>query len=315
MAVPSNTNSRLYFQVVFATVVWGGAYPFTKHLVTELSPVTIVTIRALIGSLLLIPLTGSGLRASDFKFHNMRKVFLMSILGVSAQQYLQAYALSYTSANHAGWLIASTPILVAAAMAMLGERIGVPRIVAFLLGFTGTLLVIFSKTPSAGGIIAPPATKGDLIFLGTCAAWAGYVVMTKKWLTAWKQTKVTTVTMLAAAATMLPIWLLSGKAGEIAAMTPKGWLCLGYLSLLSSALAYMFWNNSVEGLGPVRASYFIYIEPFATLLTAYILLNESVAPLAFAGGVMIMLGVYFVNMDRGSIPIVGKLLARMCGNA
>ena len=315
MTVSSKPNNRLYFQVVAATVIWGGAYPFTKHLVTEISPVTIVTIRALIGALLLIPLTGSGLKAADLKFHNIRKVFLMSVLGVSAQQYLQAYALSYTSANHAGWLIASTPILVAAAMAMLGERIGVPRIIAFLLGFIGTLLVIFSKARPGGGAIALPATKADLIFVGTCVAWAGYVVMTKKWLTFWKQTKVTTVTMLVAAATMLPIWVFSGHTGEIAAITPKGWLCLGYLSVLSSAFAYLFWNNSVEGLGPVRASYFIYIEPFATLLSAYILINEPVAPVAFAGGLLIMLGVYFVNMDRGRIPAVGKLSARMCGNA
>ena len=298
---------------MFATVIWGGAYPFTKHLVTEISPVTIVTIRALIGALLLIPLTGSNLRASDFKFNNIQKIFFMSVLGVSAQQYAQAYALSYTSANHAGWLIASTPILVAAAMAMLGERIGVPRIIAFLLGFVGTLVVILSKAKTGSGAIALPATKADLIFVGTCVAWAGYVVMTKKWLTFWKQTKVTTVTMLVAAASMLPVWLLSGKTGEIAAITPKGWLCLGYLSFLSSALAYLFWNNSVERIGPVRSSYFIYIEPFATLLSAYILLNEPVAPVAFAGGVLIMLGVYLVNIERGRG--VGKLLARLCGNA
>ena len=299
--------------MVFATGVWGGAYPFTKHLVTEISPLTIITIRALVGALLLIPLTASGLKAADFKFRNIWKVFFMSVLGVSGQQYAQAYALTYTSANHAGWLIASTPILVAAAMVMLGERIGVPRIIAFLLGVIGALLVIFSKAQSGG--IALPATKGDLIFIGTCVAWAGYVVMTKKWLTFWKQTKVTTVTMLVAAATILPVWVLYGKAGEIAAITPKGWLCLGYLSFLSSALAYLFWNNSVEGLGPTRASYFIYIEPFATLLTAYIMLNEPVSPVAFAGGLLIMLGVYFVNMNSRTIPGVGKLLARMCGNA
>ena len=314
MAEPSKINNWSYFQVIFATVVWGGAYPFTKHLVTEISPVTIVTIRALVGTLFLIPLTGSGLKAADFKFRNIWKVFFMSVLGVSAQQYFQAYALSYTSANHAGWLIASVPILVAAAMVALGDRIGVPRIVAFLLGFIGTLLVVFSKARSGGGM-ALPATRGDLVFLCTCVAWAGYVVMTKKWLTFWKQTKVTTVTMLVAAATMLPIWLLSGKTGEIAAITPKGWLCLGYLCFLSSALAYLFWNNSVEGLGAARTSYFIYIEPFSTLVSAYIMLGEPVAPVAFAGGLLIMAGVYFVNMNKDTFPGVGRVLARMFGNA
>src|SRR3989339_577749 len=109
-------SNWLYFQVVLATAVWGGAYPFTKHLVTEISPVTIVSVRALVGSLLLILLTGSRLKASDFRPGHIWTIFVMSVLGVSAQQFVQAYALAYTSANHAGWLIASTPILVAAAM-------------------------------------------------------------------------------------------------------------------------------------------------------------------------------------------------------
>jgi len=131
------------------------------------------------------------------------------------------------------------------------------------------------------------------------------VVLTRKWLTFWRQTKVTTLTMLMALATMLPIWYFSGKSGELANLTARGWLALGYLSLLSSALAYWFWNNSVEGLGATRSSYFIYIEPVSTLLAAYLLLGEPLSPAAFAGGLLIMAGVYFVNTDKRPVPIAG----------
>ena len=289
--------------MVFSTAVWGGAYPFTKYLVTEISPVTIVAFRALVGSLLLVLLTGSRLEASDFRPGNIWKIFVMSVLGVSAMQFVQARALTYTSANHAGWLIASTPILVAAAMTLLGERLGVPKIAAFALGFLGTLIVIFSK--ASGSAAALPSAHADLIFTGTCVAWAAYVVLTRKWLTFWRQTKVTTLTMLTALATMLPIWYFSGKSGELADLTAKGWLSLGYLSVLSSALAYWFWNNSVEGLGATRSSYFIYIEPFSTLLSAYVLLGEPLSPAAFAGGLLIMAGVYFVNTGRHTVPFAG----------
>ena len=289
--------------MVFSTAVWGGAYPFTKYLVTEISPVTIVAFRALVGSLLLVLLTGSRLEASDFRPGNIWKIFVMSVLGVSAMQFVQARALTYTSANHAGWLIASTPILVAAAMTLLGERLGVPKIIAFTLGFLGTLVVIFSR--ASGPAASLPSAHADLIFTGTCVAWAAYVVLTRKWLTFWRQTKVTTLTMLTALATMLPIWYFSGKSGELADLTAKGWLSLGYLSVLSSALAYWFWNNSVEGLGATRSSYFIYIEPFSTLLSAYVLLGEPLSPAAFAGGLLIMAGVYFVNTGRHTVPFAG----------
>lgn len=293
MAVSSKSNTRLYFQVVFATVVWGAAYPFTKQLVTELSPVSIITFRALVGSLGLLLFSGSKLKTSDFRFSFLWKLLVMSVLGVSAQQFIQAYALKYTASSHAGWLMACTPIIVAGLMAAAGEKIGPLKIAAFLLGLAGTLLVVFSR--SGSGAFALPSTLGDLLFLTSCLAWAFYVLFTKKWLNAWPQTKVTTLTMLVALVTVLPCWFLRGGPSEFAALSPRAWSSLAYLSLLSSALAYLFWNNSVEGLGPVKSSYFIYIEPFSTLACAYFLLGENATAAAFAGGLLILAGVYLVG--------------------
>jgi drug/metabolite transporter (DMT)-like permease len=291
---PKEKNSSwLYFQVVFAATVWGGAYPFTKYLGTELSPLSIVTFRTLFGTLALIFLSGSSLRPSDFRFSGLWKLLVLSVLGVSTQQYLQAYALKYTLSSHAGWLIASTPIMVAALMAALGERIGPFKIAAFLLGFAGTILVVLSK--AGAGALTLPSTRGDLVFLVTAASWAVYVILTKRWLNSWRQAKVTTLTMLVALATLLPPWFAAGGPAEFAALTPRAWASLAYLSVLSSALAYLFWNNAVEGLGPVKTSYFIYLEPFATLLSAYLFLGEKAAAPVYAGGALILAGVYLVG--------------------
>jgi len=289
----------LYVQVVFATAVWGAAYPFTKQLVTELSPVSIITFRALVGSLGLLLFSGSRLKASDFHFSFLWKLLVMSILGVSAQQYIQAYALKYTASSHAGWLMASTPILVAGLMAAAGERIGALKITAFLLGFAGTLLVVFSR--SGAGAFSLPSTRGDLVFLTSCLAWAFYVLLTRKWFTSWPQTKVTTLTMLVALATVLPAWFASGGPSEFFALSARAWASLAYLSVLSSALAYLFWNNSVEGLGPIKSSYFIYLEPFATLLSAYLLLGEKATAAAAGGGILILAGVYLVGLKERTL--------------
>ena len=287
----------LYLQVAFAAAVWGGAYPFTKRLVAELSPLSIVTFRALVGTLLLLALSGSRFKASDFRPSVLGKLLVMSVLGVSSQQFLQAYALKYTLASHAGWLIASTPIMVAALAAVLGERVGPYKLAAFALGSAGTALVVLSRGgASAFGL---PATRGDLVFLATCLSWAFYVMCAKRWLTAWPAAKATSATMLVALATLLPLWAFSGGPAEFAAVSARGWVSLGYLGVLSSALGYLFWNNAVEGLGPVKTSYFIYLEPFATLLSAYLLLGERATAAAFAGGLLILGGVYLVGRRDG----------------
>ncbi|OGR65071.1 MAG: hypothetical protein A2X31_07905 [Elusimicrobia bacterium GWB2_63_22] len=297
MSTNDKNNNWLYFQVVVAAAVWGAAYPFTKILVAELSPLSIVTFRALTGALLLLVFSGSRFELKDFRPAILWRLLVMSALGISSQQYMQSYALKYTEASHAGWLIASTPIIVAGLMAALGEKIGALKLTAFLLGFAGAMLVVFAKAGT--GAFALPSTRGDLILLFTCLTWAFYVLCAKKWLTSWRPAKVTTATMLVALASVLPFWFAAGGPAEFANVSAAGWLSLGYLGVLSSALGYLFWNNAVEGLGAVKASYFINVEPFSTLLSAYLLLGERATLAAFAGGLLIMAGVYLVNMKEG----------------
>lgn len=294
---PDKNNSRLYFQAALATAVWGASYPFTKHLMTEVSPLTIVVARAAAGVLLLAAFGGARLALKDFSFDTLWKLLVLSLLGVSVQQYIQAYALKYTLASNAGWLICTIPIMVAALAAALGERIGFFKLAAFALGTAGTLLVVFGRTGASAFVL--PSTGGDLIFLTSCVGWTIYVFCAQRWLTGWPQAKVTAATMLMALVTVLPFWLLSGGPADFAAVSPRGWAGLAYLGVLSSAVGYLFWNNAVEGLGGVKASYFIYLQPFSAMLAAYLLLGEKAAPLAFAGGLLILAGVYLVNLREG----------------
>lgn len=297
MSDGAHKNGWLYFQVLTATAVWGASYSFTRQLVSEVSPLTVVVLRAAVGCALLLPLSRAKFSRSDLAAGPAWRLLVLAALGVYGQQYIQALALKYTLASSAGWLISTIPIFVAALAAALGERIGPARLAAFALGAAGTLLVVLSK----GGGFGVPATKGDLIFLVSCVDWAFYVLAAKHWLTSWGQAKVTAATMLAALLCALPFWLAAGGPAELAAITPRGWACVAYLGVLSSAVGYLFWNNAVEGLGPVRSSYFIYLQPFSAMLSAYLWLGEKPAGQAFLGGLLILGGVYLVG-KRGRAP-------------
>lgn len=292
----SSGSGRLYLQAALATAVWGASYPFTKQLMSEVSPLTIVVSRAAIGALLLVLLGGARLSFKDFRGAALLKLFVLSVLGVSAQQYIQAYALKYTLASNAGWLICTIPIMVAGLAAALGERLGFFKLAAFALGTAGTLLVVFGR--AGAGAFALPSTTGDIIFLTSCVEWTIYVYCAQRWLTDWPQAKVTAATMLVALASVLPFWLLGGGPWDFAVVSPRGWAGIAYLGVLSSAMGYLFWNRAVEGLGGVKASYFIYLQPFSSMLAAYLLLGERAAPAAFAGGLLILAGVYLVGLKE-----------------
>lgn len=291
------SSAGLYFRAAAATAVWGASYPFTKQLMSEVSPLTIVVARAVIGITLLVLFGGARLAFRDFRGVTLWRLFVLSVLGVSAQQYIQAYALKSTLASNAGWLICTIPIMVAGLAAALGERIGFFKIAAFVLGTAGTLLVVFGR--SGAGAFVLPSTKGDFIFLISCVDWTFYVLFAQRWLKDWPQAKVTAATMLVALASVLPAWALAGGPADLSAVSARGWVGLAYLGVLSSAVGYLFWNSAVEGLGGVKASYFIYLQPFSAMLASYLLLGEKAAAPAFFGGLLILGGVYLVGLKDG----------------
>lgn len=296
MAHPEGKTARLYFMAAAATAVWGASYPFTKQLMSEVSPLTIVVSRAAIGAALLFAFGGARLSPRDLGGGALWKLLVLSVLGVSAQQFIQAYALKYTLASNAGWLICTIPIMVAGLAAALGERIGFYKAAAFALGTAGTLLVVFGRAGT--GAFALPSTAGDLIFLASCVDWTIYVFCSQRWLTGWPQAKVTAATMLVALLSVLPAWVLTGGPADFAAVSAQGWAGIAYLGVLSSAVGYLFWNSAVEGLGGVKASYFIYLQPFSAMMAAYLLLGEKAAAASFAGGLLILGGVYLVGMKE-----------------
>ena len=287
-------------KVLLAVLVWGASFAFTKRALAEVSPLALVLARCGLGSIVMLALSRSPGVFRGLRPRQWLELAAVSLSGVLGQQTMQAYALRHTSANHAGWILAATPIAVAAAMAaFFGERMGPRRWSGFLLGAAGTVLVAVSRQAVAGaGFI--PTQRGDLLFMASCCNWALYVIMTDRWLKSWPQQTVTVMSMVAGLALLAPVCLAGGQWRELLHVSRQGWLCLAYLGALSSGLGYLFWNAGVEAIGPSATSSFLYLEPFAALAAGRLMLGEAVAPATVLGGALILVGVYWVNAGRES---------------
>ena len=291
----------IYLKLLLAICIWGFALSLTKHALSEMSPVTLITLRCSLGWLALWGFGGFRNCLAGWTRAELLKLFVISTSGVWFHQLVQAYALSRTSAHHAGWLVGAAPLVTAAVMRyMFSEKLG--RLVAagFGLGFAGGLLIVFSKQSLAGGAIVPTGF-GDVIFISSMLTWAFYSIFSSRWFVGRSFLKLTQTNMALGALAMLPIFLFGGYAPELGALSVKGWSCVLYLGLLSSALGYYFWNLGVEELGPSRASAFLYLEPLTALLGGTLLLGEQPSAAAALGGLLILYGVYWINGGRAGV--------------
>lgn len=103
---------------------------------------------------------------------------------------------------------------------------------------------------------------------------------------------VTRRTMFWGILTALPIVILEGTPYPLAPLfTPVVAGNLLFLGLIGSALCFVLWNKAFRLLGVVTTNNFIYLNPFVTVVAAWLVLREPISPLAMLGAVLITAGV------------------------
>jgi drug/metabolite transporter (DMT)-like permease len=295
---------------LLAILFWGVSFVATKAVVREISPITLVFTRAGLGTLLLVAILGLRRRPALPPRDSLLPLAAMGFVGVAFHQVLQAYALTLTSAVNTGWLIGLIPIWSAVLSALLlKERFGLAKIAGLLVGFAGAVLVV-TRGELGAGVLALPATRGDLLVLASTVNWALYTVLGHGTIRRLGPARAT-------AGAMLLGWLMllvpfAARAGwtDYARLSPAGWLAVLFLGLACSGLGYLFWYGALERVEASRVAALLYLEPLVTLGAAVVLLGEPVRATTVAGGLMVVGGVVLVQTARPHLGRAGAPASR-----
>src|SRR5437762_10780176 len=130
--------------ILFAAmaVIWGIPYLFIKIAVGELTPASLVFLRTVIGTALLLPLAFA--RGDLLALVRQWKwILAYTVVEVALPWFLVSDAERRVSSSLAGLLIAATPSIGAAlAWATAGERLDRRRVGGLMLGFVGVAALV-----------------------------------------------------------------------------------------------------------------------------------------------------------------------------
>ena len=217
------------------------------------------------------------------------------MVGVSGHTLLQAYGLLYTTAINTRWLIAIMPICIAiAARFYLGEPITIRKIGGIIFGFLGVFLVI-SKGVFPLSIFGFGSTFGDFLILISTLTWTAFTVGGRGFLSRFPPLAAITPIMIVGCLVTLPFTWLKWEWDILFHLSLSGWMSVLFLGIFCSGLAYLFWYSALEKKDSSIVGMYLYLEPFVTLIGAYLLLNEEIKWITLMGGGMILLGVYLAT--------------------
>lgn len=288
-----------YSKVVFTVSVWGASFIVTKIAINNhLSPATIVWLRFSIGVLIL---ASAVFQRKQFGKISLKEIFyfaLLGFIGITFHQWLQSNGLVTAQASTTAWIVASTPIFIAAlGLIILKEKLGVMKIMGIMIAAFGVLLV---ATHGNLQIIFEGrlSTRGDFLVLLSAPNWAVFSVLSRKGLKSHPPARMMFYVMLFGWIFSTMHFFSSGNTSELKNISVEGWTALLFLGIFCSGFAYIFWYDALKVLKVADLGVFLYIEPLIAVVTASILLSEKMNLYMWLGGIAILLGVWIVERNK-----------------
>jgi drug/metabolite transporter (DMT)-like permease len=281
LTTPALEKTSGWINGFIGVVIFSGSLPATRVAVLEFDPVFLTVVRAAIAGVLAVALL--WLFREQRPARNQWLSLLIVAMGVVLGfPLLTALALQHVTSAHSIVFVGLLP-LATAIFAVLrgGER---PRPVFWIFSILGSALVVGFAL--AQGLTASPT--GDLLMLAAILACGlGYAEGAKlsRTLGGWQVICWALVLALPLMA-VLSLWLAPASFSTISL---SAWLCLGYVSLFSMLIGFVFWYRGLAQGGIAAVGQLQLLQPFFGLALAATLLHEhvSIGMLAVTLGVIL----------------------------
>ncbi|WP_432943260.1 DMT family transporter [Kribbella sp. CA-253562] len=287
-------------------VLWASAFVAIRHVGHEFSAGALSLGRLVIGSLLLgVPVFTRPRRLPvkrDWKLLVVCGLLWFGVYNVALNEAEQRL-----DAGTAAMLVNIGPLLIAVLAGLLLSE-GFPRrlVIGSAVAFAGVLLI---GTSSSGG---QAETWGVILCVLAAVAYAIGVVAQKPLLARLPALEVTWIACTIGAISCLPF--APALVRETAAAQPSTIWWVVFLGAFPTALAFTTWAYALARTSAGRMGATTYLVPPLTIFLGWLLLDESPAPLAYAGGALCLLGVAISRLKSGqrtvdSMPLTSTVSA------
>jgi len=287
---------RGYAALALLALIWGASFLFIKVAVRDMSPATMVFLRAAAG-LVTLALVLAARRQTPFPVGTRRRLLpfvIMAIFGSTLPWFAIGFGELSISSALTSILNATTPLWTAvfAYWVTPSERPSGLNYVGVAVGFVGTGVLI---APDLIGQPLKATTIGALAVAGAAASYAVAALLQRRRLRGvsplqvafWQLAFTVPLALLVALPTIGATRLHPASVCSILALGAGG-----------SGIAYLLYYYMMNTLGATRATTVTFLLPVTAVFWGATLLRESITLPILIGMVVILLGVFLTSRPR-----------------
>jgi drug/metabolite transporter (DMT)-like permease len=222
------------------------------------------------------------------RWAQIRTILWVGLLGYGISIGLQFVGTRLTGAANASLVTSASPVFIMwFGVLILGERASRQRGLALLLAFLGVLAVIDPRTAS----LRSTSLAGNLALLGAAVTWGLYSVLVRQVSQRAGTVEISLYAFLGGLPVAFGMSVVERSRLPVGDFTPLVLAGIGYLGVVSTALAMYLWNKSLQLLEAGVVSVLFFAQPVVGVALGAWLLGEQLGGAFWLGAGLITAGV------------------------
>lgn len=300
-----NGSGKGYGAAAAACIIWGVSFVATKMALHSFPPYTLLALRFAIASAFLLP-TFFFFKRERLHGRDLGLFCLLGIMEPGLYFLCETRGLMYTSASAASLIIGAIPVFVMMLGAVfLKESIRLKTGLGVAMTVLGIAFLVH-KGPDVSSF-APSPLKGTLFILGAALCASVYTIVSRSLSARYRPTTLTTIQAAFATAFFTFFAVVEGPSEAADPLTAKALGSLLFLAFFATLAAFWLYNASLSVLPASQVAVLINLIPLVTVLTARVVLNETLSWAQLVGALLILLGVR-VSTRTGETRFPSRLL-------
>ena len=283
-----------YLLLSITALCWAGNAIVGRLAAGHIPPVTLSFLRWSFAFLIILPFAWKHLKRDwgAIRSHLGTMIFL-SVIGISAFNTLQYWALEHTQALNTLLLQSAGPLFVAVwSLILLGVRLTLAQAGGIALSLIGVLVILLHGDLTA--LTSIEFNKGDIIFTVALAIFGLYSVLSLK------RPQIHGLSFVGftfgcGAVCLVPLWIWELFTRPVMQLNAVNLLSLFYVAVFPSTLAYLCFNRGVQLIGANRAAPFFHVVPVFGSAMAIVFLGEHPQLFHIIGFALVLTGVFVAS--------------------
>ena len=291
-------GTKDWAMLLLLSFLWGGSFFLIGVVVTELPPLTIVTLRVGIAALTLwaVMLIGGYQVPKTFKL--WRAFFMLGLLNNVIPFTLIVSGQTQIGAGLASIINATTPLftVLIAGTFLADEHMTPQKITGVIVGLFGVAVLIGTESLADIGLDMDLKTLAQLAIMGASISYGCASVFGRRFKALGISPFTTAVGQVTAATIiLLPITFMLERPDQLANPSLYTWLSILCLGIFCTALGYTLFFRILSSSGATNVVLVTFLVPITASLLGWLILGEQLHSRYFVGMAFIGLGLAAID--------------------